>query len=39
VFAILQDNSYGGINKGRFMDGNKKRERDMEVKHREVEAH
>jgi len=38
VFAILQDNSYGGINKGRFMDG-KKRERDMEVKHREVEAH
>ncbi|CAD6219577.1 unnamed protein product [Miscanthus lutarioriparius] len=33
-----EDNSYGGINKGRFMDG-KKRERDMEVKHREVEAH
>jgi len=25
VFAILQDNSYGGINKGRFMDGNKKK--------------
>jgi hypothetical protein len=25
VFAILQDNSYGGRNKGRFMDGNKKK--------------
>jgi hypothetical protein len=27
VFAIPEDNSYGGRNKGRFMDGNNKRER------------
>jgi hypothetical protein len=25
VLAILQGNSYGGRNKGRFMDGNKKK--------------
>ncbi|XP_066344396.1 DNA (cytosine-5)-methyltransferase DRM2-like [Miscanthus floridulus] len=24
-----EDNSYGGINKGRFMDGNKKKEKDI----------
>jgi hypothetical protein len=29
VFAILEDNSYGGRNKGRFMDGNREREREM----------